>query len=498
MRHHDISGGRIGQLRRGDIAAGVQGSRGITRRRFLGAGVLGAAIGLPRMISAASDRGPGERLNVLFVTVDDWRNEAGCYGVKEIHTPNIDRLAAKGMRFDRAYCQFSVCNPSRSSFLTGLRPDTTGILGNTIHFRKTMPDVVTLPQLFRESGWRTASFGKTFHVFRKTNSQDMVGVNGGRSFDEAEIFKATERGRQGEGRNLTGGRVRWCSWLAADGDDEDQADGQNAREAVRFLEQNRDRPFFLAVGFHKPHDPFIAPKKYFDLYPVDSIRLPRDPADREADLPLAISGSWKAEFDKFTDRERREFKRAYYAGTSFMDAQLGKVLDALSRLHLWDNTIVVLLGDHGYHLGERGWWNKNTVFELSARSPLIVWAPGMRAAGQPCSRLVEFVDLYPTLAELCGLRPPGNLEGRSAVPLLADPARPWKKAAYTQVNRGRGGHGRSVRTERWRYIEWDGGKEGVELYDERQDPGEWHNLAADEACADTVKELSALLGNSGG
>jgi len=438
--------------------------------------------------------GGGLRLNVLFVTIDDLRNEIGCYGVPEVHTPNMDRLAARGMRFDRAYCQFSICNPSRSSFLTGLRPDATRVLDNTVYFRRTLPDAVTLPQLFRQAGWYTASYGKTFHVFGgNADTQDVVGINGGRSFDEAEVFKPTPLGQQGEGRNLTGGEVRWCTWKAAEGDDEDQPDGQNARAAVRFLEQRGDQPFFLALGLHKPHDPFIAPKKYFDLYPLDSIKLARDPAGRTPDLPLAIASGWKAVFDRFTDQERREFKRAYYAGTSFTDAQLGKVLDTLDRLRLWDKTIVVLLGDNGYHLGERGWWNKNTLFELAARCPLIVWAPGMKAAGQPCSRLVEFVDIYPTVAELCGLTPPANLAGRSFVPLLADPQRSWKPAAYTQVQRGRGVQGRSIRTEHWRYIEWDGGKEGIELYDATQDPGEWRNLAHDPACAAVVKELSVML-----
>jgi len=469
------------------------GQNEILRREFLRLGAAGAMGGLPLRALHAAAGSSEPRLNVLFITVDDWRNEAGCYGVPEIHTPNIDRLAARGMRFDRAYCQFSICNPSRTSLLTGLRPDTTRVLDNTVHFRKVLPDVVTLPQLFRQNGWYTASYGKTFHVFGGADSQDVVGVNAGQSFDEAEIFKPTARGQQGEGRNLTGGEVRWCSWKAAEGDDEDQPDGQNARAAVRFLEQRRDRPFFLALGFHKPHDPFIAPKKYFDLYPVDSIKLPQDPSGRAPDLPHAIGSGWRTAFDRFTDRERREFKRAYYAGTSFMDAQLGKVLDALDSFQLWDKTIVVMLGDHGYHLGERGWWNKNTLFDLSARSPLLVWAPGMKAAGRPCTRLVEFVDLYPTLAELGGLRPPANLEGRSFVPLLADPQRLWKQVAYTQVGRGRGAQGRSVRTDRWRYTEWAEGREGIELYDQVRDPSEWHNLARDPGHAAVAKELSALL-----
>jgi len=396
------------------------------------------------------------------------------------------------VRFDRAYCQYPVCNPSRTSFLTGLRPDTTRVLDNNTQFRKVNPDVVTLPQLFRQNGYVTTSLGKIFH--RGLTMEDLrAEMDDPPSWDTAHYFQATPLGLTGEGRNLTGGRVAWCRWLAAEGTDEDQPDGQVAREAVKFLEMKRDRPFFLAVGFHKPHDPFNAPKKYFDLYPLDSLNPPADPAGRSADLPLAIGGgAWAKEFERFTDRDRREFMRAYYAGISFSDAQVGKLLDALDRLKLAESTIVVLLGDHGFHLGERGWWNKNTLFELSARVPLIVSAAGKARPGSTTTRLVELLDLYPTVTDLCSVVAPEGLEGRSLVPLLDNPRQDWKQAAYTQVRRGRT-DGRSVRTERWRYTEWDGGAQGAELYDHDSDPGEYQNLAADPAHAETVTELKASL-----
>ena len=431
------------------------------------------------------------RLNVLLIAADDLRPDLGCYG-SVVKTPNLDRLAARGMRFERAYCQYPVCNPSRTSLLTGLRPETTRILENNLHFRKTIPNVVTLPELFRKSGYFAGSLGKIFH--RGLTMEDLrPEMDDTNSWDVARYFQATERGLKGEGRNLTGGRVPWCRWLAADGDDEDQPDGQIAREGVRLLEEKRDVPFFIALGFHKPHDPFNAPKKYFDLYPLETLKLLDKPSTGSSNAPLAIGGgAWKTEFDKFTDQERREYMRAYYAGISFMDAQVGKMLDALDRLKLWDRTVVVFFGDHGFHLGERGWWNKGTIFEYSARAPLIVWAPQMKSAGKRSTRLVEFVDIYPTVAELCGLKPPHTFEGRSFVPLLADPARGWKEAAFTQVQRGRiAGH--SVRTERWRYSEWNGGAQGVELYDHNNDPGEWHNLAGDPRQKENLRNLSALL-----
>jgi uncharacterized sulfatase len=401
-----------------------------------------------------------------------------------VKSPNIDRLAARGVRFDRAYCQYPVCNPSRTSFLTGLRPDSTGIFSNTVPFRSKLPDIITLPQLFRKRGYFTARVGKVFHSARNMDDP--------KAWNVTSDPKGTLLGKKGQGRNLTGGRIKWCRWLAAKGDDQDQPDGQIAAEAVRLLEQHRQDPFFLAVGFHKPHDPFIAPKCYFDLYPLEELKPPEDPTNHSAELPQAFGGSWKAEFDRFTNQERCEFMRAYYAGISFMDAQVGKLIAALDRLELWHDTTVVFLSDHGYHLGERGWWNKNTLFELSARAPLIVVTSRMNRKAGNCSRIVEFVDIYPTLADLCGLSTPGNLEGTSFRPLLNDTVLPSKKAAFTQVQRGKIA-GRSVRTERWRYIEWDRGKQGVELYDHDSDPGEYYNLARNPQFAETIEKLRKLL-----
>ncbi len=472
-------------------------TRDPTRRQFLrlgaaaGAAALGgcavsrpgaAAVGASTPKKAGEKGRRGDPPNVLFVAVDDLRHDCGCWGHPMVRTPNIDRLASSGTRFDRSYCQYPVCNPSRSSLLTGLRPDTTHVLNNRTPLRSKRPDVVTLPQWFRQHGYFTARLGKIFHG----------GFDDARSWDESSNRRPTPIGRKGQGRNLTGGRLRWCAWRAAEGGDEDQPDGQLAGGAVRLLEQDRDRPLFIGLGFHKPHDPFVAPKRYFNPYPLSKMEPPETPADAAPAPEPAFSRGFARAFAEFTDRDRREFMRAYYACTTFMDAQLGKVLDALDRSGQADRTVVVFLSDHGYHLGERGWWNKNTLFEHSCRSPLIVRAPGIGAAGQTTRRLVEFVDLYPTLCELCGLPAPEGLEGRSVLPLLREPDRPWKETAFTQVSRGQFA-GYTVRTQRWRYTEWDGGKQGVELYDHEADPGEWHNLADDPAHASVRAELSRRL-----
>ncbi|MGB8166956.1 MAG: sulfatase [Chthoniobacteraceae bacterium] len=454
--------------------------------------IITLAFLLTPLLALAGEKGsPPRKPNVLFIVADDLRCSLGCYGDSQVKSPNIDRLAARGMRFERAYCQYPVCNPSRSSFLTGWRPDTTGIFGNDAPLRAKFPDVVTMPQLFRQSGYFTASLGKILHAGLDEKG-NRVFFQDAKSWDDCRNFEATKTGRQGEGRNLTGGALKWCSWLSANGTDEDQPDGQSAAEAIKLLEAHRDSPFFLAVGFHKPHDPFNAPKKYFDLYPLDQIELAKEPDDRSVDLPLALPNA--KNFAAFTDAERREFRRAYFAGISFTDAQIGKLFDTLDRLKLWENTIVVVMGDHGYHLGEHGWWNKVTVFELCARTPLIVWAPGARGMGRSAPGIVEFVDIFPTLAELCGLTPPAKQEGMSFRALLDDPARTGKAAAFTQVTRGEL-MGRSIRTDRWRYTEWDEGRSGVELYDhaDDHDPAEYHNLASDPRHAEEIAKLAAML-----
>ncbi|MCH7226600.1 sulfatase [Haloferula sp. A504] len=447
---------------------------------------------LPVFAHAEPGPPPPSGPNVLFIAIDDLRTELGCYGVEEVSSPHIDRLAGKGMLFRRAYVQYPVCNPSRSSFLSGLRPNETGIVSNTVPFRKELPDLVTLPQAFRRNGWYTAGIGKIFHLGMDPKGRPAL-FQDPASWDHFfdKLNGAPRIGRTGEGRNLTDGRLKWCEWRAAEGGDPAQPDWLNTTEALRVLEDHADKPFFIALGLHKPHDPFIAPKEYFERYPEGSTRLADPPADRSPREPLAIPND--RDFAHFTDTERREFKRAYQACVSFADAQVGRILEAMDRLELWEDTIVVLVGDHGYHLGEHDWWNKVTVFELGARAPMIIWAPGSGAMGKETSAIVEFIDLYPTLMELASLQAPHPLSGTSLRPILENPAHPGKQAAYTQVNRGKK-VGRSVRTDHWRYTEWGpSGAHGIELYRHPEDPGEYYNLATAEKHAATRAKLKELL-----
>jgi iduronate 2-sulfatase len=433
-----------------------------------------------------------EKTNVIMVVIDDLRTELGCYGVDAMHSPSIDRFAKKGMLFNHAYAQYPVCNPSRSSFLSGLRPDEVGIISNTVPLRRVQPNLVTLPQLFRENGYYTAGIGKIFHLSVDHADEHALFVDP-LSWDY--FFDAldgtTKAGRQGEGRNLTNGKIPWATWKAAAGDDADQPDGINNLKVLKVLEDNHERPFFIGYGIHKPHDPFIAPQKYFEFYPKGSTQLAEEPEGRSKRIKMAIPND--RIFAAFTDQERREFKRAYQAGVSFADAQVGKLMDRLDQLELWDSTIVIIMGDHGYHLGEHDWWNKVTVFEDGARAPMLIWVPDALGMGKPTDSLMEFIDLYPTLVDYAGLAPPHKLSGASLRPVLEDPNASVKEAAYTQVTRGPKVMGRSVRTSRWRYTEWGEGKHGVELYDHSKDSGEYYNLSANPEYAHVVSKMKQLL-----
>lgn len=432
-------------------------------------------------------KGTNKVKNVLFIIVEDLKNVMGCYGNPIVQTPGLDRLAQRGVIFDHAYCQYPVCNPSRSSLLTGLRPDTTQILENVTPWTRNVKNHTTLPKLFRDNGFYTASMGKVFHG--KNNEHDDV-----QAWDENLSFDGTELGKRGESRNMTNGSVSWCSWLAAEGSDDDQPDGQLAAKAVEILKQPRNKPFFLTLGFHKPHDPFNAPRKYFDMYPLEQLMPPFMPANRTPKEDYVIGSGWAADFKKFSLQDQREFLRSYYACVTFTDVQIGRVMDELDRQNLWKDTAVIFIGDHGYNLGEYDWWNKAVLFEDSARVPMIAVVEGETKASTRCDQFVELVDLYPTFADLFGLKAPSNLEGISFRPLFRDPNMPWKKAAYTQVQRGDIA-GKSVRTTRWRYNEWtrDGKILLTELFDHASDPKEYHNIAGLSEFDKTCRELSVLL-----
>ena len=434
--------------------------------------------------------------NVLFIAVDDMNNDLGTYGHPLVKSPNIDRLAAMGTRFDRAYCQFPLCSPSRSSIMTGLRPDTTRVFDLRYHFRQGLPDVVTLPQMFSKAGYYAARVGKIYHY---GNPGD-IGTSGlddpaswqefvnpaGRDHTTLELDIINYTPKRGLGSAM--------AFLADQtGKDTEHTDGKVATEAIRLMNAHKDQPFFLAVGFYKPHTPYVAPKKYWDPYPMDKITLPAIAPDfQKTALEPALASTKPWPYMGVTPDQARECKQAYYAAISFVDAQIGRVLDELDRLKLRDNTIIVFWSDHGYHLGEHGLWMKQSCYEESARVPMIIAAPGQKAAGKGSARPVELLDLYPTLADLAGLVPPKNLEGVSLRPLLDNPAAPWTRAAFTQVQRG-GFPGHSVRTERWRYTEWGGGEKGAELYDHETDPQELRNLATDPKHAATVAEMKALV-----
>ena len=448
----------------------------------------------------SKDAGP----NVLFIAVDDLANTLGCYGDLVAKTPHIDRLAATGVRFDRAYNQLPLCNPTRASIMTGLRPDQIKVYDLDRHFRDEVPDVVTLSQAFQRAGYFSARVGKIYHY----NVPASIGTDG---FDDPPSWELTVnpkgRDKDEEDKIFNAEPHRKISaalsWLAADGADDEQTDGLIASEAIKLMKQSRDKPFFLAVGFFRPHTPYVAPKKYFDLYPIDQMRLPYAPDDDRDDIPTAaFAHNCPIPNYNLEKPVLLQATQAYYACVSFIDAQVGRLLEAIDELGIAEDTIVVFWSDHGYHLGEHnGIWQKRTLFEQGARAPLIIRAPGKSGNGTSSPRIVEFVDIYPTLTRLAGIASPDHLVGRDLSPLIDDPIAKWDGFAITQVLRPADDRlsepvmGCSIRTDRWRYSEWGEGKHGFELYDHHSDPMEFRNLAIepDQQAQEVMDRLRPIL-----
>lgn len=447
-------------------------------------------------VTASTIHAQGKKMNVLFIAVDDMNNDLGCYGHPLVKSPNIDRLASKGVAFANSYCQFPLSSPSRSSLLTGLRPDKTRVFDLKYHFRQDMPDVVTLPQMFIKNGYYVARVGKMFHY----GNPDDIGTNG---LDDRASWMERINPSGLDKTSLELDLINYTpdrglgsvmAYLSdSKGKDEEHTDGKVATETIKLLEKNKNKPFFIAAGFYKPHTPWITPKKYFDMYNQDQMSLPKISSETPDDYPeLALASTKPWPYFGISASQAMECKLAYFAAISFVDAQIGRLLDALDSLGLSDNTIIVFWSDHGYHLGEHGLWFKQSCFEESAKSPLIISVPGAKSAGKRCHRTVELIDIYPSLAELTGLTPPGNIQGYSLLPLLQNPEAEWKHPAFTQVQRGNT-PGHSVRTEEWRYTEWGFGKLGEELYNEEADPQELQNLAGNLKYAGVVRQMKALL-----
>jgi len=428
---------------------------------------------------AAAPLNAAERPNVLFIAVDDLNDWIGCLGGHpDAKTPHIDRLAAKGMLFTRSYCAAPACNPSRAALMTGVRPSTSGVYTNSDPWRKALPNAVTLPQHFMKHGYRVVGGGKIYH---------------GRFPDPASWQEYEKKSSDPKPKSTPVNGIRGTAhfdWGPVAADDRQMDDHRIVDWAIQELQQTHDKPFFLACGVYKPHLPWYAPQKYFDMFPVEKVKLPKILDTDLDDVPPAGVKMARPAGDHrrvVMSNNHHLAVQGYLATMAFADAQVGRLMQALENSAYADNTIVVLWGDHGWHLGEKHHWRKFSLWEEADRTPLMIIAPGLTKPGQRCERTVSLMDLYPTLADLCGLPQGDHLEGNSLRPLLMDPAASWKFPALT--THGRNNH--AVRSERWRYIRYADGSE--ELYDHQNDPQEWKNLAGLAQLSDVKKSLAAWL-----
>ena len=454
------------------------------------------------------------RPNVMLIVCDDLNNHVSTSGYQSLKTPGLEKLAAAGMTFSRAYCQYPVCGPSRASFLSGLYPESTGILDNKLDIRNERPGTKSMPQVFKTNGYWTGAVGKVFHntkadpgdiawhkVLRFNNDENHVERKLRESY-EAEHGPIKDeddrswRRHLKENRSVLAGQTP-PGYGPTEMRDEQHKDGKNVRQVAAWLDENAygNKPFFIACGIQKPHVPFWAPQKYFDQNPLSAIEYRPTPESDWKNRPLlAISKRYEAfgfEFDKENDQLRRRYMQAYHACISFIDAQISLLLDSLKRNGHWEDTIIIFTSDHGYHLGEHGLWGKVTLFEECARVPMIIRVPGVTKEGTKSEALVELVDMFPTLVELCGINGANDLQGESLTPILENPNAEGRSTAYTVVSRGKA-LGRSIRTKRWRYAEW-GGADQAELYDLANDPHEDKNLASEPRFAENRDKLHSLL-----
>jgi arylsulfatase A-like enzyme len=439
-----------------------------------------------------TDAADGSRPNVLFLICDDLNCDIGCYGHRQVKTPNIDALASRGVRFANAHCQYPLCGPSRASFMAGWYPDQTLIHRNAIHLREHAPNAITMSQHFRAANYFASRIGKIYHY----NVPLHIGTGG---HDDPYSWNQTfnPRGRdvidQDQVITLSPGKYGGTlSWLAAEGTDAEQTDGIAAAEAIKQLRRHAAQgdAFFMAVGLYRPHTPYVAPRKYFDLYPIEGIKVPSVPDGYLQSIPAPAVRSItrnKVQVNLAPDLAKQAIQ-AYYASITFADAQLGLILDALRETGLDQNTIVLFTSDHGYHMGEHGHYQKTTLFENATHVPLVIAGPGVQR-GQVAETMAEMVDFYPTLSELAGLPRPAATSGLSLVPALQDSLAVVRESALTQYE-----NGYSIRTADFRYTSWgENGDQGVELYDRTSDPAELTNVADDPAFAEIRRHLAGVL-----
>ncbi len=488
----------------------------IDRRRFLQKAAGGLALSaLPFADTFAAQ--PGRKPNVLFIAVDDLRCSLGCYGDKQAITPNIDRLADRGMLFERAYCQFPVCGPSRTSVMTGLRPDTSKVYWFENADSK-VPHCLVMSQHFKNNGYRTARFGKIFNNpmdFPKSWDEKPLSPtpDGYTWHSNAYALKKNKDLKEASAKQNKGAATRASKFAdlpaapsveMADVPDNAYPDGWITNETIRFIKDNKDRPFFVGAGFIKPHLPLAAPKKYWDMYEPDKLKL----ADNQY-LPKNIKPFMATDFFELrafgdipkegplSEEKKRQLTHGYYACVSYIDARIGKLLDMLGELGIVDKTLICLWGDNGFHLGENGIWAKHVNWEFTNRLPLIFAGPGV--AKRSCPAIVEFLDMYPTLADMAGLSVPSHCQGKSLKKLLADPKHRWTDIALSQYKGGPQATmmSYSIRTERYRYAQWrrlrDETIMGVELYDLKEDPQGNVNIADEHKGSDLLKGLAGRL-----